>query len=404
MARISRYRFTNENDVVEAGRLSLEDGLTTNALAGSDLLRARRRGIFNAGLLRLAKDNDRVEGISRPEVAYRRMMGIENKGKIRLGQGEDKLIGDAFTRTSSKYIGGIHNKKSSSIATGKGSARIFGTGRGNGSRVDGIHSLGMIRTGPDDDKILGISEPSETESDAAGIYLFGGLTRMRSGRDRIEGQAIGKGIRLWGLTVHGGSTISTGRNRDAVVGVSRINHDAPEAINGLGNIGVGIHVDQGTIKTGGSNDLVSGTTHGQVSRAFGIQMLGLVDTGTDNDEVRGTAINESPASTVTYGLFNYDDGFILTDAGADVVHGLGRSNGQNVVGIQNQGLIDLGVGDDQIEGFASATKEGPVFGVANDAKEEVLGAGEIRTGDGSDTLRGEAIGLATKYQQFSIED
>jgi hypothetical protein len=392
MAHINRFRFTTKDDVLEAGHLSLGAGLIANALAGNDLLRATRRGVFNAGLLQLAQGNDRLEGISRIEVADERMLGIENEGKIRLGPGNDTLIGDAFTRVSSKFAAGIYSEESSLIATGNGRTRIVGIGRGNGSRVDGIHGLAMIRTGHDDDKILGISEPSEANSNAAGIYFFGGLTRMRSGRDRIEGQTNGKGIRLWALTVHGGSTISTGRDRDSVVGISRISHVAPEAINGLGNIGVGIHIDEGTIRTGGSDDLVLGTTHGHASRAYGIQMLGLVDTGKDNDEVRGTAINETPGSTVTIGLFNYDEGYILTDAGADVVFGMGRSNGKNVVGIQNQGLIDLDMGDDQIEGSASATIEGPVYGIANDIKEESLGAGEIRMGHGSDTLRGEAFG------------
>jgi hypothetical protein len=392
MAQINRYRFTQKDDLLVAGHLSLRAGLSADALAGNDFLISARRGVFNAGLLQLAQGNDRLEGTSRVEVADERMLGIDNHGKIRFGEGDDTLIGDAFTRVSSRFAAGIYSEESSLIATGNGRARIFGTGRGNGNRVDGIHGLAVIRTGPDDDKILGTAEPFDPGSNAAGIYLFGGLTQMRSGNDRIEGRTSGKGIRLWALTVHGGATVSTGRDRDAVVGISRINHVAPEAINGLGNIGVGIHIDEATIKTGRSGDLVSGTTHGHASRAYGIQMLGLVDTGKGNDEVRGTAINETLGSNVTIGLFNYDGGLILADAGSDVVHGLARSNGENVIGIQNQGLIDLGEGDDRIEGFASATKEGPVYGIANDTKAEANGSGEIRMGNGNDSLRGEVIG------------
>ena len=84
MAQINRFRFTNKDDVLEAGHLSLRAGLIANALAGNDLLVATTRGVFNAGLLQLAQGNDRLEGISRIEVADERMLGIENEGKIRL--------------------------------------------------------------------------------------------------------------------------------------------------------------------------------------------------------------------------------------------------------------------------------------------------------------------------------
>jgi hypothetical protein len=131
-----------------------------------------------------------------------------------------------------------------------------------------------------------------------------------------------------------------------------------------------------TQNTLGGNDTISG---GLVNR-------GTCLTGRGNDVISAPGYR---------GLVNYETGIILTESGNDfiIINRVSDSNND----IKNYGLIDLGVGDDNISISGDSTPGiGPLSGLHNFA------GGQFFTGKGMDTIT--VRGRGTRFRNEGLFD
>lgn len=205
------------------------------------------------------------------------------------------------------------------------------------------------------DKITGIATDTTTQqipNAILGVYLQDRLS-LSSGNDSLTGLAHSAGGQTWvyGITLGFNdftATLDGGTGRDKIIG------HAQSALSGAPSrfvAGISIFY-YSQMLTGEDSDLIEGRATGSAVGMYGIYMEegSVIDTGSGNDRVIGTATNtiyEGPSS----GIFGDTTCLLSTGAGHDQVIGAATAAGNRLFGILGGLTIDLGSGNDMLKGF-----------------------------------------------------
>ena len=192
-----------------------------------------------------------------------------------------------------------------------------------------------------------------------------------TGDDEITGTSD---VSLTGIDLSSTAVLDMNFGNDQIWGIS------------TKNPGVGLS-NAGRLLMGFGNDTVRGevtnpsSSGGTFNRGIDNKSGGLIDTGFDDDRITGiSGVNG-------YGIYNSSNARITTSFGRDVVSG----SGGNGFGIWNDGLIDTGFDDDVVRGISNLNYAGfggsglTQLGYGND-RSEGFGNGYFDGGIGSDRL------------------
>jgi hypothetical protein len=208
--------------------------------------------------------------------------------------------------------------------------------------VYGIYNSNTLNTDDGDDIIMGIfSDPEGNSKDF----------------EQHFGLSNDQGI------------IDTGDGNDKIIGID----NTALSTNRFNSLSTGFSSYLGTVNTGNGHDIIMGT--GQDNGVVNYEAT--IDTGDGNDTIAGTGNN-------VYGIWNLRDAFnttiFNTGDGNDRIIGNGF-----YAGIENNGVMDTGEGDDIINGTNSITGTADKYnaGITNP-----LDVHTIITGNGNDIIIG----------------
>jgi len=258
---------------------------------------------------------------------------------------------------------------------------------------------GTLYTAEGNDSITGIISQNAAPWEHYGILnepinTFGGRIDTGDGNDLLTG-IIQAGIYGDGIGNVRGGRIDTGDGDDSIIGISHTH--------------IGLKNDNAFINTGNGKDTITGTgiLMGIYFGADNIDTGSVVDTGKDNDTITGSGaggiFNQSATLNTNdgddiitgngklSGIVNYK--FIYTGSGNDMITGVGSNIGG--VGIDNQGTINMGNGENSINSQGNFFNTGNVFlGEGNDSiivdaylsYRALENYNAIDTGEGDDTI------------------
>jgi hypothetical protein len=223
------------------------------------------------------------------------------------------------------------------------------------SGVEKIFNTGIVDTRAGNDRIIGVSNESD------GIHVISGSINTGNGNDTITGSAgSNASFESAGININGFSRIDTEKGKDVITGTGYV----------------------------------------------GIRNSGLLNTGDDNDFIKGESIaTENPSANGTYSIGIYNSGTINTGDGNDEIS---SSNVSFAYGISNVGLIDTGDGNDHIDTNARIANNGTINtgngddGIHSGGFSNVNG---VFLGEGNDTLsafHNRYVGFSTSFENDNI--
>ncbi|MFN9643675.1 MAG: hypothetical protein ACK6BG_00800 [Cyanobacteriota bacterium] len=396
MANLATITFTKRNDSAISPVVdllyegwTLDEEQAINALSGNDVISG---GLSNSSTL-LTDDGNDV--ISAP--IYRGISNSES-GTINTGNGRDTITitSDGAMTGDTESITSLTN--AGMIDLGEGHDSIVISFESDSANEEGIipwlqyllnSDTGKLLTGNGDDliSVTGTITFESQRQEQLGIWN-GGLLDTGEGNDTISSNGmLGNFNDASVLTGSGNDIIScsfvgnlgsmdTGSGHDTINGINDKGYFSKSLFDSsLTWYGV---VNTGALSLGNGNDLISGQ-----GPRFGIGNVrddgpvraataaGIIDTGSGNDTINGigedTLLPTAEANVQEGGAGINNEGTILLGNGDDLIYG--KSGGS---GISNTGTIDTGSGRDVITGVGSET------GIAN--------GGTILTGRGKDTV------------------
>ncbi len=432
IANLSVNETITNNNVINTG--NGDDLLSGFATDTND--EAEANGIINNGVIDTGNKNDTLEGTAIANgIQAAEANGILNQGPtgtILTGNGDDVLRGTAeatainpggeiFIASSN----GVINDSDGLIDLGNGRDLITATASTIFDGVvdpddaetfsDALENSGQIFTGKGDDTI----EVEAFVKAKGAVGIAGGLDNssvgnpnantvldMGAGRDRIK--AFGESTSVGDVAIASGidtrSVLDMGAGDDiietrGVASAVREGNPTQEIVfaDGLEN--------RAQVNLGKGNDQVmaSATATGtgfQRTIADGIDNRGTFEAGAGNDQIEasGEAFGKEGSFAIGIGLLNEngDAGRLLFDKGRDQLIGTGFASGEDsdaqAIGISNVSInipaaglsvIDMGTGEDLIQGEAEATGNQDVraFGTFG---------GVFETGNGADQMVGRA--------------
>ena len=324
-------------------------------------------------------------------------LGLLNVGGIDTGDGNDKISGEAEAEISSK-----------------------GAFLGNLSASIGLTNLASIQSGSGKDTVTGVGEASVSSREGSLVV---------TGRDFIKGVTSFVG-NTFGQTAEDIATLLTAPYKELAYAEQLAASYSPSLVNG--SLGIGL-LNVGTLDTGADEDKVSGTgkailnTAGNISIlnasiASGVLNVGTINLGTDANTIEGKATasttQKQSLSLINAGLAigiananPFSGGAVIRCDSCDFTQKLTGTasvtlkdvklsselfSAAAAVGIANGlgSVIDFsGSGNAIITGTATAKAshvDTAAFGIGLAAG--ILNAGEIRGGDGKDSITGSGSG------------
>ncbi|MFB2896937.1 hypothetical protein ACE1CI_28825 [Aerosakkonemataceae cyanobacterium BLCC-F50] len=267
--------------------------------------------------------------------------GINNDGTFQTSNGNDSLSG-----SGGKF--GIKTGSGSIINLGNGANTISGTATNTFSAIFGtpnfygISNLGTIETGLESDTITGIAGDIGINNGRGAIIRTGSNA---DARDTITGTGGFIGINNEGI-------IETGDGRDTITGNG----------NGIRNSG-----NAAIIRTGNGNDTITGSVSGGGFYGIINEWEAKIEAGNDNKKITGSGSFD--------GILNQFGSTIQVGTGTNTISGTGGNSGINNL----FSVIVTGDGADTITGTATGTAG---VGIRNEF------ASTIQTGGGTDVLTG----------------
>ncbi|MFB2876802.1 beta strand repeat-containing protein [Floridanema aerugineum] len=261
--------------------------------------------------------------------------GINNDGTFQTSDGND-----SFSGSGGKF--GIKTGSGSIINLGNGANTISGTSTATGTISYGILNVGTIETGAGIDTITGISGYIGINNARGAIIRTGGT---ELGGDTIRGTGSFIGLNNEG-------TMETGNGNDRITGDGN-------GIRNAGNIAI--------IRTGNGNDTITGSVTGS-------GFYGIINDGEAKIEA-GDGIMKITGSGSVDGILNQFGSTIQVGTGTNTISGTGGNSGIN----NRFSNILTGAGVDTITGTATGTAG---VGIRNEF------VSTIQTGDGTDVLTG----------------
>jgi len=225
-----------------------------------------------------------------------------------------------------------------------------------------------VNTGGGNDRLYGEMNDFSTQypippfkgSFRIGALLFNILS-LGKGNDRLIGSAstsVGA-VGVYGIDLELSGGIEAGSGNDEIEGVA---HSSSELSDFVAGIIINENTSGATIDTGAGNDRVTGLASGSSALAMnGIWLLGpsaAINTGDGNDIIIGISNAVGDPSNHPGGIVLVETARIETGAGNDKVIARATLNGSTVNGFVGTGLIDLGAGNDTMEGFGGITAKG----------------------------------------------
>jgi hypothetical protein len=283
------------------------------------------------------------------------------------------------------------------------------------SGVDQIFNPGIANTLAGNDLIIGTSTISDFNP--VGINNFFGFINTGDGDDTligtVTGSGFGYGIQNYDANLGTGGVIDTGAGKDTIIAIGPIygiyqyniiktgsDDDIITATGGDSIVGSaygaqGI-LNGGFIDTGDGHDTITGIVMSAFGSAEGYANSGIynissIDSGDGDDTITGIATNsvDFAGSFIDFGINNTLFTTIDTGNGSDIITGIGA------IGIENQGTINTGNGEDSIITQGKFLNSGVVF-LENDDDSIIADAclsnraienfNAIDTGDGNDTI------------------
>lgn len=331
-------------------------------------------GIINTGLIRTSVGNDRVIGsaetiIEATNQASTRTIaiGVQNQGLIDTGNDDDQVLGIAKAQANSvNEIVSLGLINTGRINTGSGNDTIIGqataindnnTSENNADTIAiGVQNQGFLQTGEGDDNISGIAEieaSSLNKTISLGITNTG-LIRTGIGNDTITGKAINNAIATssndngeneistLAIGVQNQGLLETADGNDRILGVATATSSSESTITppielSSDDLGNAIAL---------SNAVVAINTS---ALAIGIQNTGAIETGRDEDQIIGIANTESLISLEVNSQVDLELGnnsFAIAES--EITSNIGAF----AIGLENQGKIGTGQGDDYLIGVA----------------------------------------------------
>ncbi len=361
-----------ENDVI----FGIADSLDNMIQTASSL------GIINTGLIRTSVGNDTVIGSAETIIdttqglAQTRTIaiGIQNQGLIDTGDGDDQVLGIAKAQANSvNEIVSLGIINTGQTNTGIGNDTIIGkaiaTNKNSTDQNDentiaiGVQNQGFLQTGEGDDQILGIAEVKANSINKTinlGITNTG-LIRTGIGNDTVIGNATSETIAIstnnlntndlgenelntLAIGIQNRGLIETADGNDKIFGLATISNSGESIINSP----IELSLD------GLANSLALSTAVVEINTsalAIGIQNTGEIQTGKDNDQIIGIAQAESLINLEVNSEVNLELGNnSLAIANSEVTTNIGAF----AIGLENQGQIGSGQGDDYLVGVAGA--------------------------------------------------
>lgn len=210
------------------------------------------------------------------------------------------------------------------------------------------------------------------------VLLVGQSANTLAGDDRIDGGRIsgdnGDAPFEFGTSIYG--KLLTGAGEDAIIG--------------MGFIGLYIGSKDGAIETGDDADFVQG--YGARS-LIGLENHGTINTGSGGDGVFGQIFQGLEGSV---GILNSTTGSIVMSDGDDLLVG------EAVVGVFNDGVIDMGSGNDIVEGVSDGIMDFDGSGTINlgDDNDRIIGFGNQIVDGGAGFDKAVIKGYRTKELRY----
>ncbi len=278
-------------------------------------------------------------------------------GTFNAGNGNDTITGTATATTTSDGINVLFNDVNgvlvdvaSTLTTGDGADKITGRAKTIDNGVGGGNFLTLNALSAD------------------GVEVRGDLS-TGGGADIIKGAGVGEATNSF--VVVEGIDFGLGNNLNAALGGN------PNLVNVTPIVNLGGGADQ---IIGTATSTVEGADAATITA--GIQSVGTIIAGSGNDTLRGTA-----TSTVVGGGNGIDvDGDGIEDIAnrGAVADGIQNFVINEALGVDQDGTINLGAGNDVIEAEATATiTDFSAFATG-------LAGGIFRAGDGNDRISGTA--------------
>jgi len=275
--------------------------------------------------------------------------------------------------------------------------------------VYGIYNSNTLNTDDGDDIIMGIF--SDPEGNSKDFEQYFGLSNNQGIIDTGDGNDEIIGIDNTALYTNRVNSFSTGFSSYLGIVNTGNGHDI---IMGTGQFN-GVVNYEATINTGNGNDMIAGTGNNLfgiwnvrdtlntttfntgdgndriIGDGFyvGIQNNGVMDTGEGDDIINGTNSITGTADKYNAGITNgVDVNTIITGNGNDIIIGTGST------GIYNMGVINTGNGDDVIIGNGSTgIYNGNVINTGNGDDSIIANGGfdsigYVSLGNGKDSLKG----------------
>lgn len=228
---------------------------------------------------------------------------------------------------------------------------------------------------------IGINLGVQTILDLGPALVPGGTGNQINGYGSLAGVQIGSQAlvnSVFVLSYQSGVVLGSSAN-DGIKGLSY----------GVGSGGI---ENYGQILLAGGSDNISATAGASALLGYGLINWGLIETGS-NDDGRDGGDSITGIGSL-YGIRNSTGNVttnqpptIRTGAGADLISG--QSSAGNY-GIWNDGLVDMGVGNDTYQSTVSSDGSTSLFGGTGTV---VMGAGiDVVTGFGSGTFYGDGLG------------
>jgi len=321
--------------------------------------------INNTGTANTLGGNDLIFGTKETKIDIpfqETYSGIFNSGTLNTADGDDIITGGTISeiKSSGNYYG-IYNI--GSIYTGDGNDSLLGDGNDggffNGFPNDINNSPSIINTGNGDDLISAFAPRGD------GLRNYS-IINTGDGKDLIETTGYYHGLLNEG-------SIDTGGDDDLILGTSREGDFYEPAI-----------YNSGSINTSDGNDRITGRGAYNAINPNGVINSGIINTGNGEDSITsegkftnigGVLLgdgNDSIAADTEFSnraLENF--GFIGTGDGNDIINSTGI--------IYNQGVIETGNGDDSIIVNGGVEDNGTRYGIYNNG-------GAINMGDGNDSI------------------
>ena len=333
--------------------------------------------INNTGTANTLGGNDLIFGTKETKIDIpfqETYSGIFNSGTLNTADGDDIITGGTISeiKSSGNYYG-IYNI--GSIYTGDGNDSLLGDGNDggffNGFPNDINNSPSIINTGNGDDLISAFAPRGD------GLRNYS-IINTGDGKDLIETTGYYHGLLNEG-------SIDTGGDDDLILGTSREGDFYEPAI-----------YNSGSINTSDGNDRITGRGAYNAINPNGVINSGIINTGNGEDSI------------TSEGIFT-NIGVVFLGEDNDSL--IGEADLPNGRAIENFNVIDTGNGDDYISTYSHLYNEGIInTGNGNDSIYSRFiynNGGAIITGDGKDSIyssEGFESGLNSSGAWFLGED